>query len=56
MPVSEYYKGKGERVMASMVRRYGPERGKRIFYATANKLGLVPPEKKRKLVRKKRIL
>ena len=36
MPISEYFKGSGEKVLASMKRRYGPERGERVFYATAN--------------------
>ena len=55
MPVSEYYRGKGEKVLAIMRKRYGPEKGERIFYAVAYKLGLVPPEKKGKTVVKKRI-
>lgn len=37
MPISAYYKGKGRRVMRQMKRRYGQERGERIFYAVANK-------------------
>lgn len=40
MPVSEYYKGKGESVMADMQKRYGAKKGKSVFYATANKRGL----------------
>jgi hypothetical protein len=40
MPVSGYYKGKGNKVMKSMTKRYGAKQGKRVFYATANKRGL----------------
>lgn len=36
MPVSEYFKGKGASVLASMKSRYGDEKGERVFYATAN--------------------
>lgn len=42
MPVSEYYKGSGRKVMRSMKKSYGPETGKRVFYATANKMGMKP--------------
>jgi len=37
MPLSKYFSGKGESVMADMVKRYGPKKGKSAFYATANK-------------------
>lgn len=37
MPLGRYYKGKGERVMSEMVKRYGSKRGKEVFYATINK-------------------
>lgn len=40
MPVSKYFKGHGSEVMANMKKRYGPEKGKSVFYATANKRGL----------------
>lgn len=33
MPLSE----SGSKVLASMQTEYGPDKGKRIFYATANK-------------------
>jgi hypothetical protein len=36
MPLSEYFSGHGEKVMSSMKDRYGPEKAKRVFYATAN--------------------
>jgi hypothetical protein len=48
MPISEYYGGKGERVMRTMVKRYGAKEGKRVFYATANKQHLKPPKKKKR--------
>lgn len=37
MPLSDYYGGKGEKVMKSMEKQYGAKKGKSIFYATANK-------------------
>lgn len=40
MPISGYYRGRGKDVMADMQKRYGPEKGQRVFYATANKKGL----------------
>lgn len=42
MPISAYFKGKGEQVMADMKSRYGGEKGERVFYATANKQGEKP--------------
>jgi hypothetical protein len=45
MPVSEYYKGEGTKVMSDMKRRYGDKAGERVFYATANKRGLNRPGK-----------
>jgi len=44
MPISEYFRGKGEKVAAAMKKRYGA-RWKQVFYATAKKLGLEPPGK-----------
>lgn len=44
MPLSRYFNapnkkpGEGEKVMAAMQARYGPERGKRVFYATVNRM------------------
>lgn len=38
MPIKEYYKGKGEKVMAKMKEEYGSKKGKQVFYATANKM------------------
>lgn len=42
MPVSAYYKGKGDTVMNNMVKEYGPKKGKQVFYATANKKDATP--------------
>jgi hypothetical protein len=47
MPLSKYYGGHGEEVMASMSKKHGKKKGKEIFYATANKHGLdAGPSKK----------
>jgi len=48
MPVKEYYKGHGSEVMSNMKKEYGEEKGKRVFYATANKRGMNRPGKKSK--------
>lgn len=45
MPISEYYKGEGSKVMSSMQKRYGAKKGKEVFYATANKKGMNRPGK-----------
>jgi len=37
MPINKYFKGHGDEVMRNMEKEYGPEQGKRVFYATANK-------------------
>jgi len=37
MPLSKYYGGKGKKVMKAMKKKYGEKKGKKIFYATANK-------------------
>jgi len=37
MPLSNYYGGHGKKVMTAMARQYGPEKAKRVFYATAEK-------------------
>lgn len=37
MPVSAYYGGHGNKVMADMQSKYGEKKGKSVFYATANK-------------------
>jgi len=42
MPLDKYFKGKGATVMRDMVKEYGPKKGKRVFYATANTQGMKP--------------
>lgn len=37
MPLSKYYGGHGEKVMRSMKKKYGEEKGEDVFYATKNK-------------------
>jgi hypothetical protein len=37
VPTSQYYGGKGRQVMRDMKRRYGSEKGERVFYAVKNK-------------------
>lgn len=37
MPISKYFGGNGEKVMANMTKEYGSKKGKSVFYATANK-------------------
>ncbi len=37
MPINKYYSGHGTEVMSDMVKRYGPQKGKEVFYATMNK-------------------
>jgi hypothetical protein len=45
MPLSKYFSGHGEKVMSSMKKQYGEEKGKKVFYATANKKkGLGPSD------------
>ena len=36
-PLSKYFAGKGKKVMHNMQEEYGEEKGKSVFYATANK-------------------
>lgn len=47
MPISKYYGGHGEKVLAEMIARYGKKKGTQVFYATANK-----EDHKEKLARK----
>ena len=42
MPISKYFGGGGEKVMANMKHEYGGEKGEEVFYATANKQGEKP--------------
>ena len=37
MPIGKYFKGHGQEVMSAMTKQYGAEKGKQVFYATANK-------------------
>lgn len=46
MPTSEYYKGHGDEVMSNMTKEYGPDKGKRVFYAIANRRGMNRPGKR----------
>lgn len=53
-PVSAYFKGKGESVMSEMQDRYGAEKGKRVFYATAQKRGMNAEDQTRALKKRKK--
>lgn len=37
MPISQEFGGNGSKVMANMVKEYGPDKGKHVFFATLNK-------------------
>ena len=41
MPISKYFKGSGEKVMKNMMKEYGKKKGKSVFYATAQKKGMM---------------
>lgn len=45
VPISKYFKGHGSEVMSNMKKEYGPKKGKRVFYATANKRKQNPPKR-----------
>ena len=45
MPIKKYFKGHGTEVMSDMKKRYGSEKGERVFYATANKKKMAPKSK-----------
>jgi hypothetical protein len=47
-PLAQYFKGKGQKVMSDMQSRYGTDKGKQVFYATANKNPDMKPKSKRK--------
>lgn len=51
MPLNRYFKGHGAAVKADMVKTYGPKKGERVFYATANAKGMNPKPEKRGLAR-----
>ena len=42
MPIGKYFGGKGAGVLKSMEKTYGPDKGKQVFYATAQKEGQKP--------------
>lgn len=42
MPTKAYFGGHGNEVMSNMKKQYGEEKGKQVFYATANKKGQKP--------------
>ena len=46
MPIGEYFKGSGSKVMSSMKKKYG-DRAEEVFYATANKSGMKSGGKKK---------
>lgn len=46
MPLKEYFKGRGRKILESMKEKYGAKKGERVFYATAKKKGMEPKEKK----------
>jgi hypothetical protein len=48
MPLSKYFKGHGEKVMKNMKKEYGEEKGKKVFYATSNKLKTGPSKEFKK--------
>ncbi len=48
MPLSKYFKGKGEKVMSSMKSEYGDKKGEQVFYATVNKHKSMGPSHKAK--------
>lgn len=52
MPVKEYFKGSGSKVMSKMKSKYGDEKGKSIFYATANKQDMNPKKGSKKSSKK----
>jgi hypothetical protein len=39
MPIDKEFNGNGNTVMSKMVKSYGPERGKKVFFATLQKRG-----------------
>jgi hypothetical protein len=45
MPIKNYFKKSGRKVMASMKKQYGADKGESVFYATANKKSAKPGQK-----------
>lgn len=52
MPINKYFKGHGDAVMSNMEREYGSDKGKRVFYATANARKMKPRSESRPQGRK----
>ena len=46
MPLSKHYKGKGEKVMRAMRKKYG-DRAEEVFYATEKKMKKSKPKTKK---------
>lgn len=44
MPVSKYFKGKGEQVKSKLESEYGDKKGTSVFYALANKNPAMKPK------------
>jgi len=42
MPLKEYFRGKGRKVLEDMKKKYGGKKGERVFYATAKKKKMEP--------------
>lgn len=47
MPLSRYFKGKGQKVISNMKDQYGDKKGEQVFYATANKNPDIKPAEER---------
>lgn len=52
MPVNDYFKGVGDKVLGGMQDHYGKEKGEKVFYATANKRDMTPTSPKIAKVKK----
>jgi hypothetical protein len=49
MPIKSYFRGSGEKVMASMKKKYGDKKGENVFYGVANsRKGMKPGGRKKK--------
>lgn len=53
MPLSKYFGGHGDKVMKAMKGQYGSDKGKKVFYATANKKKGMDTGPSKKFLRKK---
>jgi hypothetical protein len=52
MPISKYFKGSGDKVMANMKSEYGSKKGESIFYATANAKKMKPKDTAKKSLKR----